>query len=468
MENNILKKNFIYAFIAQLITLVVSCLTNLILPKIISPLQYSYWQLFIFYASYIPCLAFGINDGIYLRLGGSKIQNLNYKSIKSQYIFGQFFQFTLVIILATISLFLFGRSYRNTIILLTLIYFISYTTYNFFSYIYQAVNLTNIASKAIIIFQLIYLLFQIIFIFLKLKNAFQLIVMYIIANFCATLYLLYRMSKYLRGIPFNYHYGKDEAFISMKTGISLMIANVCSMLILGIGRQIIDMRWGLLKFGKVSFSLALINFALTFIVQIGIVLFPALRRLNNKDLKKVYIKLNKNLFLWLPIIYLLFFPGQYILSLWLPKYTESIIYLGMTLPICFFDCKMNLLDVTYFKVLNKQILLLEVNILTVLFSLVLCGITAYFFNNLNFVIYSLVMSIAFRCTISDYVLGKFMKVKTNQLILLDWLLAIVFIATQSLGNSLYSAMIISIIILSRIGYNYMVQPFQKAEFSELD
>ena len=318
MENNILKKNFIYAFIAQLITLVVSCLTNLILPKIISPLQYSYWQLFIFYASYIPCLAFGINDGIYLRLGGSKIQNLNYKSIKSQYIFGQFFQFTLVIILAIISLFLFGRSYRNTIILLTLIYFISYTTYNFFSYVYQAVNLTNIASKAIIIFQLIYLLFQIIFIFLKLKNAFQLIIMYIIANFCATLYLLHRMSKYLRGIPFNYHYGKDEAFISMKTGISLMIANVCSMLVLGIGRQIIDMRWGLLKFGKVSFSLALINFALTFIVQIGIVLFPALRRLNNKDLKKVYIKLNKNLFLWLPIIYLLFFPGQYILSLWLP------------------------------------------------------------------------------------------------------------------------------------------------------
>ena len=140
----------------------------------------------------------------------------------------------------------------------------------------------------------------------------------------------------------------------------------------------------------------------------------------------------------------------------------------MTLPICFFDCKMNLLDVTYFKVLNKQILLLEVNILTVLFSLVLCGITAYFFNNLNFVIYSLVMSIAFRCTISDYILGKFMKVKTNQLILLDWLLAIIFIATQSLGNSLYSAMIISIIILSRIGYNYIVQPFQKAEFSELD
>jgi hypothetical protein len=90
--NRQLKKNFSFAFIEQAVSLVVSCVMNLILPKYLSINDYSYWQLFVFYANYVPCLALGLNEGIYLRLGGADIHHIDYRSVKSQFCFGFIYQ----------------------------------------------------------------------------------------------------------------------------------------------------------------------------------------------------------------------------------------------------------------------------------------------------------------------------------------------------------------------------------------
>ena len=179
------------------------------------------------------------------------------------------------------------------------------------------------------------------------------------------------------------------------------------MLILGIGRQIIDIRWGLISFGKISFSLTLMNFALTFIMQIGIVLFPALRRLKFKQLTKQYHEFTKRLFIILPLMYILYIPAGYILKLWLPKYAISIDYLSVILPICYFDSKMELIGNTFFKVLNKQVLLLKVNVITICLSAILGGIGAYLLSNMNYVVLSMVIVIIFRSILADFLLYKY-------------------------------------------------------------
>ena len=38
--------------------------------------MYSFWQLFIFYTTYVNIFHFGISDGLYLRLGGKSISRL--------------------------------------------------------------------------------------------------------------------------------------------------------------------------------------------------------------------------------------------------------------------------------------------------------------------------------------------------------------------------------------------------------
>lgn len=92
INNKQLKLNFIFVVFAQLVTLIVSCMTNLLLPKYISQISYSYWQFFIFYAGYIPCLALGLNDGIYLRLGGKAVNELNTTALKANIYLDNFFK----------------------------------------------------------------------------------------------------------------------------------------------------------------------------------------------------------------------------------------------------------------------------------------------------------------------------------------------------------------------------------------
>ena len=66
----LLLKNTIVAFSAQGISLFVSAIMSLVVPKILGLASYGYWQLFVFYASYSGFFHFGLNDGIYLIEGG--------------------------------------------------------------------------------------------------------------------------------------------------------------------------------------------------------------------------------------------------------------------------------------------------------------------------------------------------------------------------------------------------------------
>lgn len=78
-------KNLFAAFLAQGISLLVSVFMSFIIPKILGVTQYSYWQLFIFYSGYVGFFHFGFNDGLYLRLGGKKFEELDYDNIGTQF-----------------------------------------------------------------------------------------------------------------------------------------------------------------------------------------------------------------------------------------------------------------------------------------------------------------------------------------------------------------------------------------------
>lgn len=427
-----IKQNFIFAFTAQAISLIVSCCTNLILPKVLSVSGYSYWQLFLFYCTYIPCLALGLNDGIYLRYGGMHRQELNKTAVKSQLIVGMIYQLFLGAVVNFSFIFFSHSMQRRLLFILVLVYYLVYTGHNFLGFIFQTINETNIYSKSIIIVRIIFLLAQALLMLGNVRDVNVYIAFYIISISMAFIYLLWMFWPDLVAGSFSFRTGIKESLISIRVGISLMLANICSLLILGVCRQLIDVRWGLIAFGRVSFSLTLMNFALTFITQIGLVLFPALRRLSVDKIQQYYVKLSKGLFYILPIMYIAYLPLGFLLRLWLPKYSTSIAYLATVLPICYFDSKMNLIGNTFFKVLNKQVLLLKINIITIIISSLIGIIAAYVFNSMYLVIIGMVIAIMFRNVLADFILSKELFANVLTLEILDIILAVVFILVANL------------------------------------
>ncbi len=418
--------NLIYAFGAQVISLILSILMSLIVPKVLGIEDYSFWQLFIFYIGYVGFAHFGLVDGIYLRFGGKKYEELDYSLLSTQFWLSLIIQFIIAMILIMMACFFEVDKNRVIVIYCALIYMLIYNANGFLGYIFQAVNQTRVYSISVMVDKIVFII-AVIFAIIKRNNNFEFfIVMYIISKLISLIFCVFYGRKIIFSkIKISMKVIKD-ALKSIVVGSKLLFANIAGTLILGIGRYFIDRSWGIELFGKVSLSLSMSNFFLQFISQISMVLFPTLRLAKQEELKNIYNYMSKILSAFLPIILLCYIPIKSILSIWIPEYKVSLEYMGLLLPLCIFDGKMQLLCNTYFKVLRKENLLLKINIITAIISLVLNFFATYVFKNMYLVIIFMVVVIAVRSIISEIYLANIMESKVFKSIMLELLLTIIF------------------------------------------
>lgn len=450
MDNNIENtlKNLLYAFGAQAMSLLLSIVMSLLVPKMLGVEQYSYWQLFLFYSSYVGFLQFGMIDGIYLRLGGKKYEDLDYAIIGSQLKVMVLAQVILAVTVVIFCAFFMANGQRTFVLICTAIYMIIFNIAGFMGYIFQLVNQTKIYSITVIIDKAIFLFLVILLLFCKADSFKIFVIIYIITKICAMGYSLYNGREIVFSELCKSKIIFREIWTNICVGINLTVSNISSMLVLGIGRFIIDKKWGIMAFGKFAFAISLTNFFLTFISQVSMVLFPALRQSDDKQLKKFYVFASNTLGLFSPMIFLAYLPLKTILGVWLPQYQESLKYLGLLLPLCTFDGKMNMLCNTYFKVLRKEKLLLVINVATMLISIILSLIGGFVFNNIYVIIVFTVVSIAFRSVIAEICLAKLMDTKIAFNLLQEVLIAIVFMLSVWYMKPLFAFLVlISIYIL---------------------
>ncbi len=406
-------KNFIYAFSAQLISILLSTSMSLIIPKILGVEDFSYWQLFLFYITYVGFFHFGITDGMYLKNGGIDFDKIDKKKVSSQFYVLFFVQIVIFNFILLFAKFFVLNKVRKYIFFFAAIYTLIANLNWFLGYIFQATNQIKKYSYSVIIDKLLFLLFIVIAYFVKFKNLILYIAIYVLTTTIALIYSFYNA----RSIVLTKPYGIKKSFIvaieSAKIGIKLTLSNIASLLILGFGKFLVDKHWGITTFGKVSLALSLTNFFLLFISQVSMVLFPTLRKLDKNTTKSMYVKFNKCLNFLLPCIYVVYIPLKIILTLWLPNYAISLQYLGILLPICIFDGKMQMISNTYLKVLRKENMLLIFNIISVFISIILSLFNVLIFKNIYLVIVGMLIAIAIRSIISEIYLHHQLNIKID-------------------------------------------------------
>ncbi|TNJ66749.1 hypothetical protein FE784_07625 [Paenibacillus hemerocallicola] len=446
--------NMIYAFTAQGISFVLSIIMSLVIPKLLGVEEYSYWQLFIFYSSYIGFLHFGLNDGIYLRIGGVEYEKLNHRSIGSQFWLIFIFHCMLALIVIVCSSVFVNDWNRRVVYISTAISLPLSNAIGFIGFIFQAVNKTKIFSTTVIIDKLWFIAVVIVLIILNSDSFIWFIIFSIIGNLFALLYCLLNGHKFIFIKIESIKQTLKEMTINVSVGISLMFSNIASLLILGIGRFIVDKKWGIEVFGKFSFSLTLATFLLAFIAQVSMVLFPALRQTDEVQQKKFFLMSRDLLGIVLAGFLLAYMPMNYLLGIWLPQYKESLQYLILLLPLCIYEGKMNMLCSTYFKVLRKEKLLLKINLISLLLSVMLSIIGGYLFNSIYALIILIVFAVALRSIISEYCLSKMLGGGGLKSTVAESLLVIIFMSSTWFvgpfgGFILYLLSFCTYLILSR-------------------
>lgn len=450
----ILLQNLRYAVSANFFVLGISIVLNLFIPKFIGVKDYSLWQLYIFYSSYVVFFHLGWLDGIYLKVGGEDYGNLNKRSIGSQFWYFTIYHFLIASFFIFYAIFFLSDSDRYYILIFTVLNLIIINCRNFIQYILQSTNRIREYAQISRGDRYLYVICVGIYVFFGGDSFKPLMLFDIISKFCMLLVgmIKTRDMLFIKLIPLKCSI--IEIKENIKSGSNLMFSYIASTLILGISRLIVEHQWSIETFGKLSFTLSISNMFMTFINAVGVVIFPLLRRTNEESLPSLYVNIRT---IFVPVTYglLLFFvPIKILLAIWLPEYSESLIFMGILLPMIVYEGRMALLVSTYLKTIRKERLLLLANLVTLTITVFLSYIAGFLLKNIYLTILVILISLAFRCIFTEKILLNVMKIRIGRITIYETILTSIFVIsnvflTQSISFILYASLFLGYLIAYR-------------------
>lgn len=423
--------NSSYAITSNLLSLLVSTLVILILPKLIGVEEYGYWQLYLFYTSYVGFTHLGWIDGIYLKYGGAEYQRLDRQKFFSQFITYFIFQTIIAVTIFLIANLVDNGSDKEFIFNMLSLTLLSTNLRFFVIYLLQTTNLIKESARITILDRLLYV-FLLLMLILGGNYSYKLmLVADVIGRFVSLFYGIYLCRDILVQKITNFKFDSEEIVDNIKVGSNLMLSNVASLLIIGTVRLGIEKRWDVATFGKISLTLSVSNLIMTFINAIGVVVFPMLKRTEGSELPKLYVKIRNLLMPILLGFLILFFPLRALLIVWLPKYTDSLVYMALIFPISIFEGKMALLINTYLKAFRMERTILLVNLLSMLLSILLTLITTIILADLSLAALSITILLFFRCFVAEMLLSKRLGISVLLDALVEATMAGIFIITSA-------------------------------------
>lgn len=459
-------KNFSYSLASNLISLIISALITLVIPRIIGVEDYGYWQLYLFYSSYITFLTFGWNDGIYLRYGGEEYDNLDKNLFFSQFYSLLFSQIVIAVIISLFGFNILNDGDRLFILQMIAIDIVIVNARYTLLFILQTTNRIKEYSKVTILDRILYMSLIAFLILVGVSNYRLLIIADLFGRIISLLYamllckdIVFREIKDLTPTL-------DETRRNISAGINLLFSNTANMLIPGIVRFGIEWNWSVAVFGQVSLTLNVSNLFLKFINALSLVIYPVLRRISYDSLTKFYSIMRDVLMAIVVGMLIFYMPMKIILSQWLPQYAESLNYMALLFPIVIYESKMSLLINTYMKALRFEKVMLNINIITLILSGILTLISTVLMDNLDFAILSIVILMAFRGIVSEIFISKNLDINVTKDIFLELVMTIIFVYTAWIVDSrstplIYGLFYIGYLLIKRNdlkeSFNYIIR-----------
>ena len=448
------RRNFVYAVSANLLSTIVSAIVTLLLPKKLSVDAYGYFQYFLFWSGYLGILHLGWIDGVYLVHCGEYYDNINKGEMSGQAWAFALFQSTIGAIIVVLSLCL-GTSLDYKFIFVCIGILLPITNLRlFFLYILQATALIKKYSIATICGLLINLFAVCFLMILGISEYKYYIFANILSNFVPLAVGATFCSEIVNAKPENFSRTLKKTFSYINIGSKLLIANFASSWIIGVTRIMIERKWDIATFGKISLTITISNMFMTFINAIALVLLPMLRRMTPEKLYSLYEDLNTLLLFVLFGGMAFYFPVQKILSWWLPEYADSLSYMSLLFPICVFESKNAMILNTYMKALRKEKAIMIINAITVGISALLSAISIYWFENLTLSMLFVVVTIGIRCIAFEFYLKKYIGNKIIENVLEEVLMCTMFIICNWIlggfrGLCMYIATIVIYVLIKR-------------------
>lgn len=393
--------NFSVALGAQALSTLVGLLTSLIVPKLLGIEEFGYWQLFIFYTTYLALFTLGLNDGVYLIEGGKSRGETNKRQLTSQFWIECCYQVVFAALIVAVALSgAFGED-RSFVLLMTALYLVLNNASNFFGYLFQAMNESKLYSASTMINCTVFLVPLLLMLVTGDSDFRHYIFFYTIARFASLGFSLWKGRDFLAAGVVNVRTALVLCGRSVRAGSKLLLSTTAGTLILGVARFMVDANWGIEEFSIVSLSVSITSFVMTLVSQASMVLFPALRQADKSEAMGFYLAARNGLDVLLPLTYVLYAPLAALLTWWLPQYEASFALFALLMPLCIFNSKMGVVGNTFLWVLRKEGKLLAINLATLAVSTGFSLVGTFVFHSIEVVFGGAVLAVIARCVYTE-------------------------------------------------------------------
>ena len=366
-QNKKVTLNIMKVVISNLIILLAGVVNGFIVPKVMHVADYGVYKIFSLYATYISLLHIGFIDGVYIIFAGKSYEELNKPLFRlfSKFLFG--LELGIAVIVSITAFFLPGEYKWIFLILASNLIFVNVGLY--FQYISQVTErFTELSVRNIIKSILSILVAVVLFILYNLfeyyTNAYLFIATVVIINFLLALWYCYTYRDLIFGEALKFRDEKDQIIKVFKEGVPYTLASFLASFVLTIDRQFVSILYENEVYAVYAFAYNMLALITTATSAISTVLYPHLKKSGDDALKSMP-RIRNIVSVVTGIMMLAYFVLIYIVTYFLPKYTDSIYIFYIILPGLMFSSVISVVLVNFFKILGKQKIYLFISLGTV-------------------------------------------------------------------------------------------------------
>lgn len=429
-------KNIAGAVGANVVRLMISVAMTLLLPKLMGQEQYSYWQLYLFYGTYLAYSSLGWCEGITLKYGGAHYAELNKPLIIGQIwlLFGYELLFFCGLWLVTAVI----RIQQTKHILLMLA--CASAVFDIVRYMVQSVlhtvNRIQDYVRVVMLERLFFAALAVTALLVGFDSAFALILCEIIARVLSMLYSFWVIRDMVCTRPAGRKELLDEAGSEISIGCKLLWALLASQLVIGIIRFAIEQKWGVLQFGQISLTISLSNMAVSCVSAIGVVIFPMIKRMREDQMERIYtpVRTLMSVGIWGGLLF--FVPFKWLLSRWLPQYAGALEYLALLLPLCLYESRTAMLTTTYLKAYREEKNILKANAAAVVLSGLAAWLTVFVAEDLTLAVLSISLLCMGKAYMTEFYVCRHLRFPLWRELLLECGMMTLFMVSGWYGSHL--------------------------------
>lgn len=456
MSRKIVKEglqNSVYMLVSQSINLILGIVRSVLLPIMLGLVNYGYWQVYILFLSFAGAFALGINDGIYLRYGKFKYQDLPKKKLRTTIAMFVFVQIIFVLVLsAFVSLE--NTAARRVAIQWAIINIPIIGLTGVLGCILQTTNQLKKFSLFAFVDKLLVLLLVFAILLMKTDNFIYIIYADTFARLFALCLMMWSCQQVIFGALGNIKEALVEMWDNFNIGIKVMISSLTGTLILTFGVFYVERTQPIEIYSLYSFSTSTIALVLILVTALGMVVYPTLSRIAQNKYARYYLKLNKLFNILIYFVLIIYYPVVIFISIFMKKYTGIFIYLPIIFGIILIQSKMQILINPYYKLLREESKMLKDNITGFLIALVLVVFSFQLFHSVIAVAAATFFAMLYRLLTMEKYLFKKMRIKKN-VITIDILFVFYFIFCAYLPNLFISMVLYLVGYCAYVKFNFL-------------